>query len=149
MSRSLNLDALGAQIRNHHVHAALLDGAQPAGRHAQAQEAFFRLGPEAVSMQIRQKAAPLAIVRVGNRITRFGALARDLADSRHGVNLWTWNARNSRALYQGARGPATYKQLIMKTQQVTRRDIQKELGAHLMVPRPAHVPPATRSPHPR
>jgi hypothetical protein len=40
-----------------------------------------------VSMQIRQKAAPLAIVRVGNRITRFGAFARDLADSRHGVNL--------------------------------------------------------------
>src|ERR1700693_5461716 len=83
MSRSLNLDALGAQIRNHHVHAALLDGAQAAGRHAQAQEALFRFGPEAVSMQIRQKAAALAIVRVGNRITRFGAFARDLADSRH------------------------------------------------------------------
>jgi hypothetical protein len=34
-------------------------------------------------MQIRQKAAPLAIIRVGNCITRFGAFARDLADSRH------------------------------------------------------------------
>jgi len=87
MSCSLNLDALGAQIRNHHVHAAFLDGAQAASRHAQAQEALLRFRPEAVSMQIRQKAAPLAIVRVGNRITRFWAFARDLADSRHGVNL--------------------------------------------------------------
>jgi hypothetical protein len=27
MNGSLNLDALGAQIRNHHIHAALFDGA--------------------------------------------------------------------------------------------------------------------------
>src|SRR6267378_2987747 len=101
MNRSLNLDALGAQISNHHVHAALLDGAQAASRHAQAEEALFRFRPEAVSMQIRQKAAPLAIVCVGNRITRFWAFTRDLADSRHGVNLCTWNRKNSRALYQG------------------------------------------------
>jgi hypothetical protein len=87
MSCSLNLDALGAQIRNHHVHTALLDGAQAASRHPQAQEALFRFRPEAVSVQIRQKTAPLAIVRVGNRITRFWAFTRDLADSRHGVNL--------------------------------------------------------------
>src|SRR5665213_3293425 len=42
-----------------------------------------------MSMQIRQKSAPFAIIRMGNRVTRFGAFARDLADSRHGVNLWT------------------------------------------------------------
>jgi hypothetical protein len=83
---SLNLDAFGAQIRNHDVHAALLDGAQTAGGYAQAQKALLHFGPEAVSMQIRQKAAPLAIVRMGNRITRFRTLARDLADSRHVAN---------------------------------------------------------------
>jgi hypothetical protein len=37
-----------------------------------------------VAMQIRQKAAALAIVGMRNRITRFGAFARDLANSRHG-----------------------------------------------------------------
>jgi hypothetical protein len=36
-------------------------------------------------VQIGQKAAALTIVRVRNRITRFGALARDLADSRHSL----------------------------------------------------------------
>jgi hypothetical protein len=35
-------------------------------------------------MQIGQKAAALAIVRMRNRVTRFGAFARDLANSRHG-----------------------------------------------------------------
>jgi hypothetical protein len=64
-------------------------------------------------MQIRQKTAPLAIVRVGDRITRFWAFARDLADSRHGVNLWTWNLMDSRALYQAASGQATYEQLML------------------------------------
>src|SRR5579863_2716625 len=100
MSRSLNLDALGAQIRNHHIHTALLDGPQAAGGHAQAQEALLDLRPEAVSMQIGEKAAPLAIVRVGDRVTRFGGFARDLADSRHGAPLNLRNLRNSRALYQ-------------------------------------------------
>ena len=90
MGGSLNLDALGAKIGNDHVHAALLDGAQAARGHTQADEALFGLQPESVSVQIRQKPPPLAIVRMGNRITCFGALARDLADSRHGVNLRTW-----------------------------------------------------------
>jgi hypothetical protein len=49
-------------------------------------------------VQIRQKAAPFAIVRVGNRITRFRALTRDLADSRHGVNPWK-ERRRTAALY--------------------------------------------------
>jgi hypothetical protein len=58
-----------------------------------------------MGVQIRQKAAPRAIIRMRNRITRFGAFARDLADSRHGVNLWK-ELRNSRALYQARRGRA-------------------------------------------
>src|SRR5882672_3713901 len=84
MSRSLNLDALGAQIGNHLVHPALLDGAQAASRDPQAQEAPFAFRPEAVSMQIRQETAALAIIRVGHRVTGFRGFARDLADSRHG-----------------------------------------------------------------
>jgi hypothetical protein len=98
MSRPLNLDALGAQISNYHIHTALLDGPQAASGHAQAQETLLYLRPEAVSMQIGEKSAPLAIIRVGDRITRFGALTRDLADSRHGVPL---NLRNveTAALY--------------------------------------------------
>jgi hypothetical protein len=85
--RSLHLDALGAQFRHHHVDAALFDGAQAPGRHSQAQEPLFGFGPEAMRMQIGQKAAPFAIVRMGYRIARFRTFARDLADSRHGVNL--------------------------------------------------------------
>ena len=83
----LDLDAFGAQVRDHYVHAALLDGAQTARRDPQAQEPLFDFRPEAMGMQIRQKAAPLAIVRMGNRVTCFRGFARDLADSRHGVNL--------------------------------------------------------------
>jgi hypothetical protein len=69
MNGSLNLDALGAQIRNHHIHAALLNGAKAAGRDPQAQKTLFGFRPKAMSMQIRQKAAPLAIIRMGKRGT--------------------------------------------------------------------------------
>jgi hypothetical protein len=82
----LDLDALGPQVRDHHIHAALLDGAQAAGGYAQTDETFLGFQPESVAMQIGQKAAALAIVRVRNGVTRFGTFARDLADSRHGVN---------------------------------------------------------------
>src|SRR5882757_2231709 len=82
---SLNLDALGAEVGNDHVHAALLDGAQAARRHPQAHKSLLGFQPKSMSVQIGQKAATLAIVRMGYRITRFRAFARDLADSRHGV----------------------------------------------------------------
>jgi hypothetical protein len=84
MCSPLNLDALGPQIRHHDVHAALLNGTQTASAHAQADETLLGFRPKSVAMQIGQKAATLAIVRVRNRVTRFGAFARDLADSRHG-----------------------------------------------------------------
>src|SRR5580704_1692113 len=80
----LNLDAFGSQIRDHHVHAALLNGPQSAGGYAQAYETLLGFRPKSVAMQIGQKAAALAIVRMRNRVTRFGAFARDLANSRHG-----------------------------------------------------------------
>src|ERR1700691_1957576 len=82
-----DLHALAAQVRNHYIDATLLDGAQSARRHAQADPALFAFQPEAVRMQIRQKAAALSVVRVGNRVSGFRALARDLADSRHDVTL--------------------------------------------------------------
>ena len=84
MCSPLNLDALGSQVRDHYVDAALLDGAQTASRYPQADEALLGFRPKSVAMQIGQKAAALAIVRVRNRVTRFGAFARDLANSRHG-----------------------------------------------------------------
>jgi hypothetical protein len=87
--RSLNLDALGAEVGNDHVHTALFDGTQAARRHPQADESLFGFEPKSVGVQIGQKPATLAIVRMGYRITRFRALTRDLANSRHGVNLWT------------------------------------------------------------
>jgi hypothetical protein len=80
----LNLDALGSQVSDHHIHAALFDRAQTASAHAQADETLLGFRPKSVAVQIRQKAAALAIVRVRNRVTRFGAFARDLANSRHG-----------------------------------------------------------------
>jgi hypothetical protein len=84
MCGPLNLDALGSQIRDHNVDAALLNGAQAPRAHAQADETLLGFQPKSVAMQIGQKAAALAIVRVRYRITRFGTFARDLADSRHG-----------------------------------------------------------------
>jgi hypothetical protein len=84
MCGPLNLDAFGSQVCDHDVHSALLNGAQTASAHAQADETLFGFQPKSVAMQIGQKAASLAIVRVRNRITRFGAFARDLANSRHG-----------------------------------------------------------------
>jgi hypothetical protein len=84
MCGPLNLDAFGSQICDHYVDAALLNGAQTPGAHSQADETLLGFQPKSVAMQIGQKAAALAIVRVRNRITRFGAFARDLAYSRHG-----------------------------------------------------------------
>jgi hypothetical protein len=80
----LNLDALGSQIGDHYVDTALFDGAQATGAHSQADEPLLGLQPESVGMQVGKKAAALAIIRVRNRISRFGAFARDLANSRHG-----------------------------------------------------------------
>jgi len=87
LERSLNLDALGAKIGNDDIDATLLDGPQAARGHAQTDETPLGLEPKTVGMQVRQKAAPLAVIRVGDRITRFWALTRNLADSRHDLNL--------------------------------------------------------------
>ena len=77
-----------------------------AGRDSQAHEALFALQPESMRMQIRQEAAALAIVRMGHRVTGFRAFARDLADSRHDLDL-VLDAEKSRALYQPGIGEAS------------------------------------------
>jgi hypothetical protein len=85
----LNFDALGTEVGDDHVDTTLFNGAQAASRDPQTHEALFGFEPKSVRVQIGQEAAALAIIRMRNRVPRFRALARDLANSRHGVNLWT------------------------------------------------------------
>src|SRR4249919_890079 len=87
MTASSDLDALGAQLRNYHVHAALLDRAQPAGGYLETHEALLTLQPESLHVQVGEKTASLAIVRMRDRITDDRALAGDLTDSGHGCCL--------------------------------------------------------------
>src|SRR6266481_7288880 len=72
--RSLNFDALGAEVGDDHVHTAFFDGAQAACRHPQADEALLGLQPKSMSVQIGQKSATLAIVRMRYRIPCFRPL---------------------------------------------------------------------------
>ena len=51
--------------------------------HFELDEALLILQPEPLSVEIRQKAPPRLIVRVGNVVTRHGALPGHLADSGH------------------------------------------------------------------
>src|SRR6187401_3222087 len=80
-AHGLNLLALGAEVRDHGVDAVLLDGAQAARGDAQADPATLTLEPEALSVQIRQEAATLLVVGVGNAVADSNALARDFADA--------------------------------------------------------------------
>jgi hypothetical protein len=52
MCSPLNLDALGSQVRDHDVDAALLDGAQTASAHAQADETLFGFRPKSVALRL-------------------------------------------------------------------------------------------------
>src|SRR5690349_15789187 len=84
-AHGLNLLALGAEVRDHGVDAVLFDGAQAARGDAQADPATFTLEPEALGMQIRQEAATLLVIGVGNAVADSNALARDFADAAHKV----------------------------------------------------------------
>src|SRR5262249_31953135 len=68
--------------------ALLLDGAQAVGRDAQRHPPLLRLHPEALRMQVRQEAAALLVVRVGDAVTDGGLLASDLADPGHTKQPW-------------------------------------------------------------
>src|SRR5688500_12414560 len=74
----------GAQFLDHGFEAARLNGAQAAGRELQRHPPAFALQPETLRVQVRQEAAALLDVRVGDLVSGPGAFSRDLADSRHG-----------------------------------------------------------------
>src|SRR5688572_22404025 len=57
-------DAFGAQFGNDDLDALLFDGAQAAGRHAQADEAALALDPETLHVQVGQEAATTLVVGV-------------------------------------------------------------------------------------
>ena len=82
-AHGLDLLAFGPQVRDHGVDAVLFDGAQAARRNAQADPAALTLEPEALGVQVRQEAATLLVVGVGNAVADSNALARDLADAAH------------------------------------------------------------------
>src|SRR5580658_2150958 len=117
MTCPLQLLALLAHLGNDHVDALLLDGPQAVRGHAQRHPALFRLEPETLVVQVRQEAATAAVVRVRDSIARGGALASDLADAGHKLNLCdqlvtecriTRTVRWGRALYQPQRLPARH-----------------------------------------
>src|ERR1700693_5961778 len=80
---ALELVALGAQLGDDLVDAALLDGAHAAGGQPQRHPALFRLDPEALRVQVRQKAPARLIVGVGDSIPHGRLLASDLANAGH------------------------------------------------------------------
>src|SRR5690606_14110527 len=56
-TRWLNGFAAGAQVRQHGLDAVLVDGAQRARAHAQANPAVFAFDPELAVLQVREEAA--------------------------------------------------------------------------------------------
>src|SRR5215469_11785397 len=81
------LVALGAQLRDDLVDAPLLEGTHAVGREAQRHPALLGLEPETLRVQVRQEAAALLVVGVGDAVTDSRLLAGDLADAGHTINL--------------------------------------------------------------
>ena len=80
---ALQLHALGAKLGEDGVDALLLNRAQAVGRQAQRNPTLLGLDPETLYVQIRQEAATLLVVRVGDAVTNGRPLAGDLADAGH------------------------------------------------------------------
>src|SRR6187399_330901 len=80
-----DLLAFGAHAGDDGLDAVLLDGAQTVGGNSQADPATLTLQPEALGVQIRQEAATLLVVGVGDAIADSNALSRDFADAAHKV----------------------------------------------------------------
>jgi len=81
---SLNLDALGPQIRDDDVDAALLDRAQAARGHAQAHEALLGFQPESGLCKLGRKRRRLRLFACDTVFPVFGRLpvtwqTRDMA----------------------------------------------------------------------
>src|SRR5262245_10333604 len=84
-SRSLDVLALGAQIRDYLLDPLLVDDPQTLPRNAQPHEALLGLEPETLRVQVRQEPALRLVVRVGNLVPDHRPFAGDLADPGHGV----------------------------------------------------------------
>src|SRR6185436_11807435 len=82
---TLNVLALGAQIRNDLLDALLVDDPQTLARNAQPHEALLGFEPEALRVQVRQEPALRFVVRVGNLVPDHRPFAGDFADPGHGV----------------------------------------------------------------
>jgi hypothetical protein len=72
--------AAGAYLGQYGVNAPLVDDAHAFGGQAQAHPTVLALDPEPVSMQVGEKTAFGFIVRMGNIVSRYRALAGYLAD---------------------------------------------------------------------
>src|SRR2546429_9801323 len=83
----LELVALGAQLGEDLVDAALLDGAHAAGGQPQAHPALLRLDPETLRVQVGQKPPALLVVGVGDSVPHPRLLAGDLANAGHTLTL--------------------------------------------------------------
>src|SRR5215510_6139752 len=84
MALTSDVGSGGAEFRDHLFEAPLLDRAQSARRELERHPAAFALQPEALHVQVRQEAAALLDVRVGDLVAGARALSGDLADSGHG-----------------------------------------------------------------
>src|SRR5690606_26734778 len=83
MTVSLNLFAASAQLSQHYVDTTLVDDTHALGRNAQTHETLFRLDPEAMVLQVRQKTTTGFVVCVGNVVPNGRTLTGHLTDSRH------------------------------------------------------------------
>src|SRR5207253_7792913 len=92
---SSELVALGPQLREHLVDAALLDGAHPVGAQPQGHPALLGLDPEALRVQVGQKAAALLVIGVGDSVAGRRLLAGDLANAGH-ISIVEGGPRGSR-----------------------------------------------------
>jgi hypothetical protein len=83
LAHGLNLLTFGTHVGEDGVDAVLFDGAQATRGNTQGNPTALGFDPEALGVQIRQEAAALLVIGVGNAIADSNALARDFADAAH------------------------------------------------------------------
>src|SRR5437588_11998953 len=93
---SSELVALGPELGWSVVDAAVLDGAHPVGAQPQGHPALLGLYPDALRVQVGQKAAALLVIGVGDSVAGRRLLAGDLANAGH-ISSLSGGPRDSRA----------------------------------------------------
>src|SRR5271170_2030286 len=88
--------ALGTQLLEDLVDALLLHGAHAVRGQPQRDPALLGFHPETLRVQVRQEAAALLVVGVGDAVTDGRLLAGDLADAGHTNNLIYFSNLGSR-----------------------------------------------------